>query len=54
MDGVVLRCGQITAPDLSIQQVKGYSYSVNSLLGAEPQVLPSILDTAAEKGPAQL
>eukprot|EP00250_Pteridium_aquilinum_P003726 c14025_g1_i1 orf=227-1528(+) len=36
VDGVMLRCGRIRRPGLAIEQVKGHSYSVSSLLGDDP------------------
>ena len=54
VDGVVLQCGQVIGRGLSIQQVKGYSYSVNSFLGTEPQVSPSISEIAPANGSDQL
>lgn len=33
VDGVMLRCGQLRGPGLAIEQVKGHSYSLRSLLG---------------------
>lgn len=35
VDGVMLRCGQLTGPGLAVEQVKGHSYSLSSLLGDE-------------------
>lgn len=49
VDGVMLRCGQIREHGLAIEQVKGHSYSLKSLLGEEPRVLASSdSETAAE------
>ncbi|OAE26424.1 hypothetical protein AXG93_131s1340 [Marchantia polymorpha subsp. ruderalis] len=41
VDGVVLQCGQVTGTGTMIEQVKGFSYSVSSLLGANPHVSSS-------------
>lgn len=44
MDGTVLRFGELKTTGAMIEQVKGFSYSVSSLLGAN-----SILPLMAEK-----
>ena len=41
MDGIVLRFGEIKGAGAMIEQVKGFSYSVFSLLGAS-SFLPTI------------
>lgn len=41
MDGTVLRFGQLKEAGAMIEQVKGFSYSVSSLLGAN-SLLPMI------------
>ena len=41
MDGTVLRFGELTGTGGMIEQVKGFSYSVSSLLGAS-LLLPTI------------
>lgn len=43
MDGIVLRCGVLKASGGMIEQVKGASYSVTSLLGWNP-FLPTITE----------
>ncbi|KAI4327141.1 hypothetical protein L6164_019638 [Bauhinia variegata] len=43
VDGTVLRFGELTGAGTMIEQVKGFSYSVSSLLGASP-FLPAIAD----------
>ncbi|KAG6541833.1 hypothetical protein Mapa_016849 [Marchantia paleacea] len=43
VDGVVLQCGQVRGTGTMIEQVKGFSYSVSSLLGANPHLSPSSL-----------
>lgn len=43
VDGTVLRFGEITGAGAMIEQVKGFSYSVSSLLGASP-FLPRITE----------
>lgn len=41
MDGTILRFGELRGPGAMIEQVKGFSYSVYSLLGAS-SLLPII------------
>lgn len=36
MDGTILRFGKLNGAGAMIDQVKGFSYSVSSLLGASP------------------
>ena len=43
MDGIVLRFGELKAAGAMIEQVKGFSYSVSSLLGASSH-LPMITE----------
>lgn len=43
MDGTVLRFGELKGAGAMIEQVKGFSYSVFSLLGASP-FLPTTAD----------
>lgn len=47
MDGTVLRFGDLEEAGTMIEQVKGFSYSVSSLLGARP-LLPSMEDVQQE------
>lgn len=42
MDGTVLRFGELKHPGAMIEQVKGFSYSVSSLLGARSFFSPAI------------
>lgn len=42
MDGTVLRFGELKHPGAMIEQVKGSSYSVSSLLGARSFFSPTI------------
>eukprot|EP01018_Ginkgo_biloba_P002072 Gb_24542 [translate_table: standard] len=35
VDGIIIRCGQLKGPGVMIEQVKGFSYSAHSLLGAK-------------------
>ena len=42
MDGTVLRFGEIKHPGAMIEQVKGFSYSVSSLIGTRSFFLPMI------------
>lgn len=39
VDGIVLRCGQVRGPGLVIEQVKGFSFSLKSLLGTDPPAI---------------
>ncbi|CAM6096326.1 unnamed protein product [Calypogeia fissa] len=43
VDGIVLQCGRINGSGTMIEQVKGFSYSVSSLLGSDPPVSSSSL-----------
>lgn len=43
MDGIILRFGELKAAGAMIEQVKGFSYSVSSLLGAN-SLLPMITE----------
>ncbi|KAH7441333.1 hypothetical protein KP509_03G034100 [Ceratopteris richardii] len=39
VDGVILRCGEVSTRGRAIEQVKGYSYSLKALLGGQPHNL---------------
>lgn len=47
MDGTVLRFGELNGAGAMIEQVKGFSYSAFSLLGASP-FLPTTTDMQEE------
>ncbi|KAJ7513434.1 hypothetical protein O6H91_24G007300 [Diphasiastrum complanatum] len=36
VDGIVMRCGEVREPGTKVDQIKGFSYSLPALLGAEP------------------
>lgn len=48
MDGIVLRCGELKGVGAMIEQVKGCSYSVSSLLGAS-SFLPMVAEGGVEE-----
>ncbi|WOG86289.1 hypothetical protein DCAR_0205490 [Daucus carota subsp. sativus] len=48
VDGTVLRFGELKHPGTMIEQVKGFSYSVSSLLGARSSPMIDVEDTQEE------
>ncbi|XAR70474.1 Phosphatidylserine decarboxylase [Bertholletia excelsa] len=48
VDGILLRCGELKEAGAMIEQVKGFSYSASSLLGAN-LLLPAIPDENAQQ-----
>ncbi|KAL9262735.1 Phosphatidylserine decarboxylase proenzyme 1, mitochondrial-like protein [Drosera capensis] len=48
VDGIVMRFGELKQAGARIEQVKGFSYSLSSLLGAK-SVLPMVVEQARDK-----